>query len=104
MNVVMRNLMILALVAFVGYWSRTYFLMKLGENVTEEVKKLLYGKILEKDMGWFDDRDHATSVLTTRMAEDCSRLNDVAGNSVQPVLTGFSNLLAGFIIAMIFCW
>jgi ABC-type multidrug transport system fused ATPase/permease subunit len=55
-------------------------------------------------MGWFDDRAHATSVLTTGLTEDTTRLNDVSANSIQPILTGFANILAGFVIACIFCW
>ena len=100
----MINLLILAAVAWIGYWSRTYFLQSLGENITEQVRILLYSKILQMDMGWFDNREHATSVLSSRMAEDTARLNDVSSNSVQPVLTGMANLLAGFVIACIFCW
>jgi len=40
----------------------------LGENVTLTVRKLLYTKILEKNIGFFDDRDNNPSVLTATMA------------------------------------
>lgn len=55
-------------------------------------------------MGWFDDREHATSVLTTAMAEDTGKINEV-GTTTLGALTGASgSLLVGFIIAFCFNW
>ena len=41
---------------------------KLGANVTERVRKVLYESILRKNIGWFDDRENGVSVLTSAMA------------------------------------
>jgi hypothetical protein len=40
----------------------------LGENVTLKIRKELYFKILEKNIGWFDFRENGSSVLTSAMA------------------------------------
>ena len=40
----------------------------LGENTTFKIRKLLYHNILRKNIGWFDDKDNGTSVLTSAMA------------------------------------
>lgn len=94
----------LAFLNFTGLFVRTYCLSSLGENVTEKLRILLYESILQKNMGWFDDRGNAVSVLTTRMAEDTQRLNDVSTNSLSPILTGIANLAAGYVICFIYSW
>lgn len=63
--------LIMAIVAAVS--SLASFLMKfsfgtLGNTVTLKIRNLLYYAILEKNIGFFDDRDHASSVLTSSMA------------------------------------
>lgn len=40
----------------------------LGQNVTIKIRTLLYQAILEKDIGFFDDRANNASVLTSAMA------------------------------------
>jgi hypothetical protein len=42
----------------------------LGSNCTQSIRELLYHNILQKNMGWFDESDHAVSVLTSAMASD----------------------------------
>ena len=56
----------------------------LGNNVTLEVRKVLYNKILEKHIGFFDHPENGTSVLTSSMASDTHLVNGVGSESIQP--------------------
>lgn len=40
----------------------------LGENVTLQIRRMLYESILRKNIGWFDLRENGVSVLTSAMA------------------------------------
>lgn len=54
----------------------------LGNNVTLEVRKILYAKILEKNIGYFDHPEHGSSVLTSAMASDTHLINGVGSESI----------------------
>ena len=56
----------------------------LGNNVTYKVRSILYSKILQKHIGYFDFPDHGSSVLTSAMAQDTSLINGVGSESLQP--------------------
>lgn len=56
----------------------------LGNNVTIQVRELLYQKILEKNMGFFDFPENGSSVLTSAMASDTHLLNGVGSESIDP--------------------
>lgn len=43
---------------------------------------MLYASILTRHLGWFDLREHATSILTTLMSEDTMKINEVGSNSL----------------------
>jgi len=49
---------ILGGVTFVSYMMKSYLFTVLGENVTIQVRELLYKSILEKNIGWFDEQDN----------------------------------------------
>ena len=55
-------------------------------------------------IGWFDERDNASGVLTNTMAQDTSIINGVSSESLGPIFEAVFALLGGVIIAFMFCW
>lgn len=73
-------------------------------NVTTRIRERLYQKILEKDIGFFDNRENNASVLTTAMAEDCGYINGAATESLGPYTDAFFAMVGGLSIGFYFCW
>ena len=94
----------LAFVSGIGAFWQQYSFHRLGAGATLKVRELLYEKILQKDIGWFDERDNASGVLTNTMAQDTSIINGVSSESLGPIFEAAFALLGGVIIAFIFCW
>lgn len=65
---------------------------------------MLYTSIIRKHMGWFDERENATSILTTSMAQDTSIINGVSTESLAPQLEGNLALFSGIAIGFWACW
>lgn len=42
----------------------------IAENITINIRRKLYGSILQKHIGWFDVKDNSSGVLTTVLASD----------------------------------
>lgn len=76
----------------------------LGSNLTFKIRTVLYQELLQKHMGWYDDRDNGTSVLTSAMAEDTGVINGASTDSLGPQIEGLGALLIGLLISLIFCW
>ena len=94
----------LAIVSGVGAFWQQYSFHRLGASATLKVRELLYEKILQKDIGWFDERDNASGVLTNTMAQDTSIINGVSSESLGPIFEATFAMVIGIIIAFIFCW
>lgn len=97
----------LAMIA-VATWLFTFLQKKsfslLGENVTYKIRVLLYDKILQKNIGWYDLKENGTGNLTSTMAQDTSTINLAAGEAVAPILEGVFALGTGVFIACFYCW
>lgn len=93
-----------ALASGVGCALQKISFSYLGGGVTYEIRQLLYEQILRKHTGWFDQRDHASGVLTKTMAHDTSVINGMATESLAPQVEGSCSFLLGVIIAFIACW
>ena len=54
---------------FAGFIQKVAFGV-IGENVTFKIRKTLYSSILQKNIGFFDDKANAPGVLSASMASD----------------------------------
>jgi len=76
----------------------------LGNNVTIKIRTILYNKILEKDIGFFDLRENNASILTSAMAQDTSQINGASAESLGPYTDAFFALVGGLVIGFYYCW
>ena len=94
----------IGLAAFIGVTINKYSFGSLGENVTLSVRKDLYKAILRKDVGFHDDRENGTSVLTSAMAEDTALVNGISTESIGPMVDGGIAITVGLAIGFFFSW
>jgi ATP-binding cassette, subfamily B (MDR/TAP), member 1 len=94
----------LAVINGISIVFQKYSFGYLGNKVTKSVRELLYSKILEKHIGWFDERDNGPSVLTSVMSADAAAINGVGGESLGPIAESAFGMIGGMIIGFYFCW
>jgi len=75
-------MLVIAFILFFSMGTTKKCFGTLGNNVTLEVRKLLYKKILEKNIGFFDHPENGTSVLTSSMSSDTHLVNGVGSESI----------------------
>jgi ATP-binding cassette, subfamily B (MDR/TAP), member 1 len=63
-------MLIVSVLSFFTAVSQKFCFGVIGENVTMKIRKQLYKSILSKHMGWFDDKNNSSGVLSTIMASD----------------------------------
>jgi ATP-binding cassette subfamily B (MDR/TAP) protein 1 len=69
-----------------------------------KIRKQLYGSILEKHLGWFDEKENSPGVLSATMASDVQTLNGVSAEGLAASLEAMFGLLSGVVIGFIFNW
>lgn len=97
-------MVILGAATFVSYMMKSYLFSVLGENVTLQVRRLLYKSILEKNIGWFDEQENQSSVLTSAMAQESAIINGASSESLGPYTESVFAITGGLIIGFYFCW
>ena len=76
----------------------------LSYNLTFDIRKLLYSKILVKNIGFFDFAENSTPVLSGVMQNDTSKINGVATDSIPPYVEALTLLFFGTLGSAYFCW
>jgi ATP-binding cassette subfamily B (MDR/TAP) protein 1 len=91
------------MVGFVGGAERT-MLGYTGENLCNNVRKLLIKGIMYKQLCWFDQEKRAPGAITNIMNEDMTQLNGLTTETAIVIFEGGFTIISGLLIAFYFCW
>ncbi|CAF2830163.1 unnamed protein product [Rotaria sp. Silwood2] len=75
-----------------------------GEALTKRLRAKAFRAILRQEIAWFDHPDNNTGALCTRLSNEATIIQGVAGARIGTVLSSFANLGVGMIISFIFGW
>ena len=95
-------MIILACINGVAIVFQKYSFGYLGNKVTQRVREALYINILQKNIGWFDERDNGPSVLTSILSADAAAINGVGGESIGPTAESVFGMIGGIAVAFYF--
>lgn len=69
-----------------------------------KIRKQLYTGILQKHMGWFDEKNNSPGVLSATMASDAQTINGVSAEGLASTLEGMFAVLTGVVVGFIYNW
>jgi len=95
---------VIAIANFFSAFIHKFSFGVIGENVALNIRKKLYSSILEKDVGWFDDKNNSPGVLTSTLASDAQIINGVSAEGLATQLEAGSALITGIIIGFVYSW
>lgn len=94
----------IALLFFFGTFFAKVSFMFVGENITMNMRKEMYESVIQKHIGWHDDRENAAGILTSVLAKDTAVLNGASVEGVSVMVESACALLTGLIAGFYFSW
>ncbi|KAL3636599.1 ABC transporter B member 19 [Castilleja foliolosa] len=92
------------LYAVVAYLIQHYYFSIVGENLTTRVRRMMLAAILRNEVGWFDEEENNSSLLSARLATDAADVKSAIAERISVVLQNMTSLLSSFIVAFIVEW
>ncbi|XP_021832539.1 ABC transporter B family member 2 [Prunus avium] len=76
----------------------------MGERLTLRVREKMFSAILRNEIGWFDDTNNTSSMLSSRLESDATLLRTIVVDRSTILLQNVGLVVASFIIAFILNW
>ncbi|KAE9590370.1 hypothetical protein Lal_00027978 [Lupinus albus] len=92
------------LYAVFAYLIQHYFFSIMGENLTTRVRRMMLAAILRNEVGWYDEDEHNSSIVTARLASDAADVKYAIAERISVILQNMTSLLTSFIVAFIVEW
>ncbi|TKY70039.1 ABC transporter B family member 2 [Spatholobus suberectus] len=76
----------------------------MGERLTLRVREMMFSAILKNEIGWFDDTNNTSSMLSSQLETDATLLRTIVVDRSTILLQNIALVIASFIIAFILNW
>ncbi|EES12287.1 hypothetical protein BDA96_06G116700 [Sorghum bicolor] len=92
------------LYAVVAYLVQHYFFSIMGENLTTRVRRMMLAVILRNDVGWFDQEENNSNLVTARLSTDAADVKSAIAERISVILQNMTSLLVSFVVGFIIEW
>ncbi|KAK4252727.1 hypothetical protein QN277_014465 [Acacia crassicarpa] len=76
----------------------------MGERLTLRVREMMFSAILKNEIGWFDDTNNTSSMLSSRLDMDATLFRTIVVDRSTVLLQNVGLVVASFIIAFMLNW
>lgn len=75
-----------------------------GEYLTERLRRLMFEKLLEQEVAFFDDKDNSTGALCARLSGEAASVQGATGQRIGTVLQAVGTFSLALVLSMIYEW
>ena len=75
-----------------------------GVVMSKRIRKLMYKKMIELDIGWHDKSENVPGILTAKLSTDVLTVNKLLSDLVLIFTEALTSLITGLTISFIMCW
>lgn len=75
-----------------------------GEHITKKIRCESFKKMLRMPIPWFDNPRNNPGILSSRLSNDCQKINGITTSVSSVMIQNISSLVTGIVIAFIFEW
>ena len=103
-NEVMTDFLIICFSMGVAGSLQKFFFSEAGENLTYDVRVLLFKSLIHKEVAWFDSKERAPGILTNILSEDITNLNGLTTETIGTAAESFASLAGGIAASAYYQW
>ncbi|MBA0629259.1 hypothetical protein Godav_023844 [Gossypium davidsonii] len=95
---------VLGFASFLSHSLSTYFFAIAGCKLIQQVRSMCFEKVVNMDIGWFDEPQHSSGAIGTRLSTDAVLVRRVVGDSLAILAQSTATAVAGLVIAFQANW
>ncbi|KAK1406637.1 hypothetical protein QVD17_42119 [Tagetes erecta] len=97
-------LVILGVVSFLVYPTRTYLFSIAGAKLIKRIRSLCFEKVVSMEVGWFDKPENTSGAIGARLSTNAVNVRGLVGDALAQMVQDSSSVITGLVIAFVTCW
>ncbi|XP_031622750.1 multidrug resistance protein homolog 65-like [Contarinia nasturtii] len=91
--------LVVSVITFISATLQTYWFSKASVNLATRVRSMTFAAFLRQECGWFDDKNHSTGALSSRLTGDARNLQVAIGYPISVIFQSISTIVVGIFVA-----
>lgn len=84
--------------------TQHYNFAYMGEYLTKRVREMMLSKILTFEIGWFDQDEHSSGTICSRLAKDANVVRSLVGDRMALIVQTISAVTIAFTMGLVIAW
>ncbi|KAL0838717.1 hypothetical protein ABMA28_016779 [Loxostege sticticalis] len=81
-----------------------FFYAIAGEFLTERLRKMMFQKLLDQEIAFYDDKNHSTGALCAKLSGEAAQVQGATGQRIGTVLQAIGTFGFALVLALIYEW
>ncbi|XP_038890487.1 LOW QUALITY PROTEIN: ABC transporter B family member 15-like [Benincasa hispida] len=94
----------LAMFSFLVNILQHYNFAYMGEYLTKRVREMMLSKILTFEIGWFDQDEHSSGAICSRLSKDANVVRSLVGDRMALIVQTISAVTIAFTMGLVISW
>ena len=82
-------------------WLHRYTFQYIGNNLAERIRELLFYRMMQQEIGFFDHNENSVGALASRLQTDASLIRGAVGDSIGVVFQYIATIVGCLVVAFI---
>lgn len=95
---------VIGLVSLFALPTKSYLFAVAGSQLIRRIRVLTFEKVLQMEIGWFDDSMNMSGAIGTRLSVEAATLKRLVGDALAQIVQNAATLVAGLAIAFSASW
>nr|XP_049698231.1 ATP-dependent translocase ABCB1 isoform X1 [Helicoverpa armigera]XP_049698232.1 ATP-dependent translocase ABCB1 isoform X2 [Helicoverpa armigera] len=75
-----------------------------GEYLTERLRQMMFKKLLEQEVGFYDDKDNSTGALCARLSGEAATVQGATGQRIGTVVQAVGTFGFALVLSLVYEW
>lgn len=96
--------LLVGIITGLGGFFQCYMFNIAGVKLTNRLRILSFGSMLQQEMGWYDESKNSIGALCARLSSDAAGIQGATGTWIGAILQAVSTFVLGIVISMFITW
>ncbi|KAK4741819.1 hypothetical protein SAY87_025407 [Trapa incisa] len=90
--------------SLLAYPARFFLFAVAGCKLVQRVRSMCFEKVINMEVGWFDDSQHSNGAIGARLSADAASIRSLVGDALGQLVQNIASAIAGLVIAFAASW
>jgi ABC-type multidrug transport system fused ATPase/permease subunit len=100
----MAGLIGFAFYSLIPYFFQFYFMTRIEEEITHNLRKRVFNKLMNMPLPWYDRPENEGGQIAAKLGVDVKEASTLVSTYIPILISNFTTCVGGIVICLVYLW